>query len=271
MQQPVIAFIGAGNMASAIIGGLIQNNYPANKIIATNRSIKKSQALSKRFGIKTTQENCQAVIEADIIILGVKPIGVQPVCEEISSCIKDQLIISITAGNLIESIKTYLNTTNPVVRAMPNTPCLISKGMTGLFAGEGITSDQQIFVSSLFENIGELVWLDSEQQIDVVTALSGSGPAYFYYLVEALTKAGVELGLAPEISNKLVTQTALGATAMLVQQPIMTAEALRLAVTSHKGTTEAAIKVFDEYQLMEAINKAIQSATHRAEEIAKGG
>jgi pyrroline-5-carboxylate reductase len=271
MQQPVIAFIGAGNMASAIISGLIKNDYSANKIIATNRSIDKSEALTTKFGINTTQDNCQAVNGADIIILGVKPAAVQPLCEEISSCIKGQLIISITAGNLIDSIKSYLNTTNPVIRAMPNTPCLISKGMIGLYAGEGVSEEQQTFVSALFENIGEVVWLACEQQIDVVTALSGSGPAYFYYLVEALIKAGTDLGLDHNISNKLVTQTAFGATAMLTEPPTVTAQALRDAVTSPNGTTEAAIKIFDDQQLMETINKAIKAATHRAEEISKGG
>ena len=270
MQQPVIAFIGAGNMASAIIGGLIKNDYPADKIIATNRSIERSRALSNQFGIFTSQDNCQAVSDAEIIVLGVKPAGVQAVCEEISNCIKNQLIISITAGNLITSIKTFLNTTNPVVRAMPNTPCLVSKGMIGLFADERVSDDEKIFVGSLFQNIGEVIWLPSEQQIDVVTALSGSGPAYFYYLIEALIKAGNALGLDPAISSKLVTQTAIGATAMLSDQTLKSPETLRLEVTSPKGTTEAAIKVFDNHQLMETINAAIKSATLRAEEISKG-
>jgi len=267
MHYPETTFIGAGNMAGAVIAGLIKNGYPANKITATSRGAEKLQNLSNLYGIKTNQDNCQAVKNADVIILAVKPFVIQEVCNEIASHINQQLIISIAAGKTISSIKRFLNADNPVIRAMPNTPCLLSKGTIGIFAESGVTTTDQDFVTSLFANIGEVLWMDDEQQIDIVTALSGSGPAYYFYLTEALIKAGIDLGLSQDISTKLVNQTAIGAVAMLNNPPVLSAQALRKAVTSPNGTTEAATHVFDANNLSELVIKAVRAGTDRGREM----
>ncbi|RLA02877.1 MAG: pyrroline-5-carboxylate reductase [Gammaproteobacteria bacterium] len=267
MQYPVTAIIGAGNMATAVIAGLIESGYPADKIIAANRGQEKLQALSSKFGIGTTQNNRQAVQDAEVVILAVKPAVIKTVCTEIAEDIEQQLILSLAAGKKISTIKKYLDCNGPVIRAMPNTPCLLSKGTTGLFAEPQVSQTNRDFVTSLFSNIGEVVWLDSEIQIDVVTALSGSGPAYYFYLAEAMIKAGVELGLDEAISQKLVNQTALGSAAMLTNQPVTSAKDLRKAVTSPNGTTEAATNLFDKNELMKIIINGVRAGTNRGTEI----
>lgn len=269
MDYPRIAFIGAGNMANAIIGGLMQSGYPSEKIIVANPGTEKLRRLSEKFSIQGTQNNGQAIENADLIFLAVKPSVVQTVCEELSSNIQQQLIISIAAGKTIASIKKYLKADNPVIRAMPNTPCLLSKGSIGIFAETKVSEQSRKFISQLFENIGELVWLDNEQQLDIVTALSGSGPAYYFYLTEALIQAGVSLGLDPEISKKLTLQTALGAVAMLNEKPLQSAETLRKAVTSPHGTTAAAIEVFNDQNFMQLITSAVRCAAERAKEMSE--
>ncbi|MCP3675413.1 MAG: pyrroline-5-carboxylate reductase [Gammaproteobacteria bacterium] len=273
MHHPVIAFIGAGNMSSAIIAGLITNGYPAKKIIAANRGAEKLKQLSANLGIQTTQNNSNAAKQADVVVLGVKPFLIKTICEEIKPIISNQLIISVAAGKTISSIMQYLTTETSaditVVRAMPNTPCLILKGVIGLFTDKSTSVKNRDFVVTLFENVGEIVWLENEKQIDIVTALSGSGPAYYFYLTEALIKAGVELGLEERVSQKLVTQTAIGATAMLNSKPLQSAESLRKSVTSPHGTTAAAINVFDSNKVMEITSDAVAAGTNRGEEMSK--
>lgn len=268
-SQPSIAFIGAGNMAKAIITGLVESGYPAERIIATNRTIEKLQLLSSNLGINTSLSNAEAASKADVIILAVKPAVVTSVCEEMAEQIDKQLIISVAAGITIKLIKKHLNTNNAVVRAMPNTPCLLSKGTIGIFAEKDVESEQRDFIDSLFNNIGEIVWIATEHQMDIVTALSGSGPAYYFYLTEALIKAGVSLGLKEEVSSKLVNQTALGAVTMINNKPLQSATSLREAVTSPNGTTAAALKVFDDSNLMDIVSLAIDNATQRGIEMSK--
>jgi len=267
--QSTIAFIGAGSMAKAIITGLIDSGYPADKIIASNPSIEKLQSLSTSLAINTTLSNVEAVSQADVIILAVKPAIVASVCQEMAEHIDQQLILSVAAGITIPSIKKHLNTTNSVVRAMPNTPCLLSKGTIGIFAEQTVSPEQRSFIETLFNSIGQIVWIDDEHQMDIVTALSGSGPAYYFYLTEALIKAGVDLGLDEHISSQLVNQTAIGAVTMLNNKPLQSAADLRKAVTSPNGTTAAALKVFDDSSLIDIVAAAITSATNRGKEMAK--
>ncbi|MCP4274438.1 MAG: pyrroline-5-carboxylate reductase [Gammaproteobacteria bacterium] len=267
MHHPTLAFIGAGNMAKAIIGGLVRNGFPAENIITSDPGEEKRQTLAQEFNILTTNDNRQAAQSADIIILAVKPWNIPLVCEEIIDLVEQQLIVSIAAGKTTSSIGQYLGNFNRIIRAMPNTPCLIGKGMTGLFANSDVKQEDRDFINSLFENIGETTWLTDESQIDIITALSGSGPAYYFYLTEALIKAGINLGLSEDTATKLVTQTGLGSVAILADQPEQTAAHLRKAVTSPKGTTEAAITVFDDNQLMDIISKAVHSATKRGQEM----
>jgi len=256
-------------MSSAIIGGLIKSGYPPTNIIAANPSPQKLKPLSDNFTIRTTHDNNQAAEAADVVVLGVKPFLIQTVCADIQNAVSEKLIISIAAGKTINSIKKYLDSNNPVIRVMPNTPCLLAKGAIGLYAGADVSQLNQDYVSSLFTNIGEIIWLDTEQQMDIVTALSGSGPAYYFYLTEALVKAGHVQGLSEDISRKLVNQTALGSVAMLNDDLSQTAADLRKSVTSPNGTTEAAIKVFDQANLMQIVSNAVSSATNRGEEMSK--
>jgi pyrroline-5-carboxylate reductase len=267
--QPSIAFIGAGNMAKAIITGLVESGYPAEKIIATNRTVEKLQLLSSSLGINTSLSNAEAASKSDIIVLAVKPAVVTDVCAEMAEQIDKQVIISVAAGITIKLIQKHLKTNNAVVRAMPNTPCLLSKGTIGIFAEQDVKSQQLDFIDSLFGNIGEIVWISTEDKMDIVTALSGSGPAYFFYLTEALIKAGTNLGLEEEVSSKLVNQTALGAVTMLNDKPLQSATSLREAVTSPNGTTAAALKVFDDNNLMDIVSSAIDNATQRGKEMSK--
>ncbi len=269
MQYPILAFIGAGNMTKAIIGGLVKTGYPADKIIAANPGDEKLQQLSSEFGIRTTNNNSQAAISAEVVVLAVKPWVIPVVCKEIEDTVDQQLIISIAAGKTTTSIRKHLQNSHKIIRAMPNTPCLISKGMTGLFAQPEVVQQDKEFVSSLFQNVGDIIWIDNEQSMDIITALSGSGPAYYFYMTEALIKAGIKLGLDPDVSTKLVTQTAFGAVDMLTNQPLQSAEKLRNAVTSPNGTTEAAINVFDKNQLMDILADAVQAATNRGHEMSQ--
>ncbi len=267
MQSPVLAFIGAGNMAKAIIGGLVSSGYPAHNIIATNPGNEKLQALSNQFGIKTTNDNYQTAKSAEVIILAVKPWIVPLVCKEIEDVIGQQLILSIAAGKAIDSIQQYFQNNSNIIRAMPNTPCLISKGVTGLLAHKDVDQAKRDFVERLFNHIGDTCWITNEQQMDIVTALSGSGPAYYFYLTEALIKAGIELGLDDATCEKLVTGTALGSASMLTHQPVQSAESLRKAVTSPNGTTEAAIQSLDQNQLMKTILHAVEAGTKRGHDL----
>jgi len=267
MYLPTLAFIGAGNMAKAIIGGIVGNGYPAEKIIVSNPGNEQLQILSKEFNVQTTNANLQAAQAAEIIILAVKPWNIPVVCNDIVSSVEDKLILSIAAGKTTSSIGQYLRNCSRIIRAMPNTPCLIAKGMTGLFANPDVEQKDRDFITTLFENIGETTWIDDESQMDIITALSGSGPAYYFYLTEALIKAGIDQGLDEDVATKLVTQTGLGSVTILVDQPEQSAADLRKAVTSPKGTTEAAINIFDENQLMDIISKAVHSGTKRGQEM----
>ena len=270
LQFPQLCFIGAGNMAKAIIVGLVESGYPAQNIIASNRSVEKLQELEKSLSIRTSTDNLFAAKQAEVIILAVKPLIVPDVCEQISSVITDQMFISVAAGITTQSIQQSLKAKNPVIRAMPNTPCLLSKGAIGIFTGDSLSTSQKNLVLQLFKPIGEVVIIDEEQQMDIVTALSGSGPAYYFYLSQALIEAGVELGLSEDICTQLINQTALGSAEMLNQVPLQSAKDLRQAVTSPNGTTDAATRLFDEHKMNETIRKAVVKATQRGIEMSKG-
>ena len=269
MHQPNITFIGAGNMTTAIIAGLIGSGYSKSKITASNPSNEKLEMLATKYGINITSSNSEAIAQSDIIILGVKPGIVPIICGEISESIAEQMVISVAAGVTIETINNALSNDNLVIRAMPNTPCLVGKGAIGLYTASELTIQRREFINGLFDSLGQTVWVKTEHQINIVTALSGSGPAYYFYLTEALIKAGIELGLEPEVSSMLVNQTAQGSVAMLNNAEQLSAAALRQAVTSPKGTTEAATHVFDQHELMQIIEKAVSAATERGVEMAQ--
>ena len=264
-----LTFIGAGNMASSIIGGLISNGYPAELICAADPSEGALKQLSAQHGIHTSSSNATAIADADAIILAVKPQIMQQVLTAMAQDIQDKkpLIISIAAGITINNIQSWLQPDLPIVRTMPNTPALVQTGATGLYANDRVNNPQKAIASTIFESIGIAIWFDDETDMDRVVAISGSGPAYFFLVMEAIEQAGIGLGLQPKVARQLTLQTALGAAKLALAQNLDLAE-LRRRVTSPGGTTEAAVNELQAGELVQLFAKAIQAASARSKELA---
>ncbi len=264
-----LAFIGAGNMASALIHGLLTDGYPANDIIASDQLAEKRESLAG-FGIHTTDDNRQAVADADVIILAVKPQVLQAVCQEIQPAVAQSmpLIISIAAGINEASLAKWLGGNPAVVRTMPNTPAMVQTGATVMHANDNVSAEQKDLAESILRAVGITRWLDNEDLIDAATAISGSGPAYYFLIMETMKKAAEELGLPAETAHLLTLQTALGAARMAMESNEPPAE-LRNRVTSPGGTTEAAINHMMDRKLPESMIEAIVKARDRARELSQ--
>ena len=268
MSKTRIAFIGAGNMAASLIGGLRAKGLEAAQIRASDPGDETRARVSAEHGIEVFADNAQAIEGADVVVLAVKPQAMKAVCEAIRPSLKpDQLVVSIAAGITCASMNNWLGA-QPIVRCMPNTPALLRQGVSGLFATAQVTTEQRQQAQELLSAVGVALWLDEEQQLDAVTAVSGSGPAYFFLLIEAMTAAGVKLGLPADIAAQLTLQTALGAAHMAVSSDVDAAE-LRRRVTSPAGTTEAAIKSFQANGFEALVEKALGAAAHRSAEMAE--
>jgi pyrroline-5-carboxylate reductase len=265
-----ISFIGAGNMANAIIGGLIQNGHQAGNITATDAYQPQLDKVAAAFKINTTDNNNDALANADIVVLAVKPQQMQAVCEGIKATVQSQqpLIISIAAGITTGMFKQWLGENIALVRCMPNTPALVKTAASGLFATELVSEEQRASVKALLCAIGIAEWVDHETQLDAVTALSGSGPAYFFLMMEAMIDAGEKLGLSRKTAEQLCLQTALGSAKMALDSEDDVAE-LRRKVTSPNGTTEAAIHCFEEHKFREIVEHALNAADTRSKTLAK--
>lgn len=268
MTHPVITFIGAGNMGSSLIGGLINDGHPCDKIWAADPSDAKLAQLRDTFNIHTTTDNQHAVRTADIVIFAIKPQVFANIATSLANEIKQRgaLVISIAAGIREASIQEWLGGQTPIVRSMPNTPALIGCGATALFANHFVTPAQHSQAESIMRAVGITVWLPEEKMMDAVTALSGSGPAYFFRFMECMEQAGQELGLPPDITHLLTLQTALGAAKMAMENSTPLAD-LRRHVTSPGGTTEKALMVFEEMQLSTLVKQALSAAKLRSEEL----
>ena len=263
-----IAFIGGGNMASALIGGLYASQDRVGQIRVADPSPDVKERLEGQWPVNCFSSAADAISGIDTIVLAVKPQILPVVLDEIRDLVTpDQLIISIVAGIPVSRIAEQLGTLQPIVRTMPNTPALIGLGITALYASEACSQDQRQKADTLMQAGGETVWLENENLLNVVTAVSGSGPAYFFYLIEAMRNAGVRLGLSEEVAGKLALHTAYGASAMAINGDIDVAE-LRRRVTSKGGTTEAAIATFAAGNLESLVDSAISAATQRGEELA---
>src|SRR5690349_179178 len=268
MSKTRIAFIGAGNMAASLIGGLRAKGLEAAQIRASDPGEETRARVSAEHGIETFADNAQAIDGADVVVLAVKPQAMKAVCEAIRPNLKPhQLVVSIAAGITCASMNNWLGA-QPIVRCMPNTPALLRQGVSGLFATAQVTAEQRQQAQELLSAVGIALWLNEEQQLDAVTAVSGSGPAYFFLLIEAMTAAGVKLGLPADIAAQLTLQTALGAAHMAVSSDVDAAE-LRRRVTSPAGTTEAAIKSFQANGFEALVEKALGAAAHRSAEMAE--
>lgn len=270
MKNSKIGFIGAGNMANSIIRGLLADGYNSKNIWATNTELEKLDKLSN-LNINTSTDNRLAVSNTDIVVLAVKPQVLKDVISKIADLIREKkpLIISVAAAINLETLQNYLqDNTIAIVRSMPNTPALLKCGATGLFANSNCSQEQKKITESIFNSIGISVWVNSDEEIDSVAALSGSGPAYFFLMIEALQNAGAKLGLSQKTASLLSRQTALGAARMAIKSDGITIDQLRKNVTSPGGTTQAAIEILEKNQFPGLIEKAMQAAKQRAEELA---
>ena len=268
--SPTLAFIGAGNMAGSIIGGLVKNGWPAACIIASEPSEERLQQLSGEFGIQTTSDNHRAALEADIVVLAVKPQIMQVVIEPLEESFQKSrpLIVSVAAGIPEASLNTWAGGNMPIVRCMPNTPALMQKGASGLYANPLVSDEQKKLTEKVMNAVGISLWVDTEEGIDDVIALSGSGPAYFFLMMESMIEAGEKLGVDRETATRLVTQTALGAAMMARESDVDVAE-LRRRVTSPGGTTEQAILTFEKGGMRALVDDAMTACKGRAQEMAK--
>lgn len=268
MSKTRIAFIGAGNMAASLIGGLRAQGLDASQIRASDPGAEQRTKVHAEHGIEMFANNADAVEGADVVVLAVKPQAMKAVCEALKPSLKpEQLVVSIAAGITCASMNNWLGA-QPIVRCMPNTPALLRQGVSGLYATAQVSAAQRQQAEQLLSAVGIALWLDTEQQLDAVTAVSGSGPAYFFLLIEAMTAAGEKLGLPRETAAKLTLQTALGAAHMAVSSDVDAAE-LRRRVTSPAGTTEAAIKSFQADGFEALVEKALGAAAHRSAEMAE--
>lgn len=270
-MKPIIAFIGAGNMASSLIGGLVANDYPTDRIFASNPHNDSLAALQDRFHIKVTKNNKEAARQADVIVFAVKPMVLKSVVEELKTILKEKrpLLISVVTGISAEAILRWAEEpTLSLVRCMPNTPALLRCGITGLFANKEVSSEQRAIAESILRSVGVTLWFQKEEELDSVTAVSGSGPAYFFLIMEAMLDSAKEMGLNAEQAELLTINTALGAARMALESGI-DVRTLRQQVTSKGGTTEQAIKVLETGGIRELFSTALKAAKARAAEIAK--
>jgi pyrroline-5-carboxylate reductase len=262
-----IAFIGAGNMAKAIIGGLLAEGYSRSRIIAAGPRMETLDKVKREFAVDITTDNNAAATQAEVVILGVKP----QMLKEVSLALRDSLahkplIISVAAGITTESLASWLGEDQAIVRCMPNTPSQLRAGASGLFANKWVSDAQRSSANAILGAVGIVQWLDHEALLNPVTAVSGSGPAYFFLFMEAMIEAGEKLGLSRECATELTLQTALGA-AMLAKESQCDVAELRRRVTSPKGTTEQAINSFEQDQLRETVLSAMTACCNRALEL----
>jgi pyrroline-5-carboxylate reductase len=260
-----LGFIGGGNMAAALIGGLLQKGFAKSDIEVAETSPERRTWLDHEFGV-TVHANTEAATTSDVIVLAVKPQQLSEILRGLPPLKAEQLVLSIAAGVRAEDISRWLGGHPAVVRAMPNTPALVGAGIAGLFALLGVTDAQKAQASRILEAVGRAVWVQQEAQIDVVTAISGSGPAYVFYFIEALEQAGIDLGLPAETARLLTLQTFFGAAALAIKDQSAPAE-LRAKVTSKGGTTERGILALEEGGVGYAIGLAARAAAERAAEM----
>ncbi|WP_442768064.1 pyrroline-5-carboxylate reductase [Acinetobacter bohemicus] len=261
-----ICFIGGGNMAQALIGGLISRGLPPTRITVSD-PVEKVRLLLAEKDVCVTDDNIAAIRDADIVLFAVKPQVLASVLKPLKGLFEGKLVMSIVAGAEIATITTLL-ATDRIVRVMPNTPALVQTGAHGLYATDAVDSKDRELASQVLAATGLTLWVNSEAQIDAVTAVSGSGPAYFFYMMESMIRAGKNLGLDEKVATALTLQTALGAAQMAITSSNTPAE-LRKNVTSPNGTTQAALEVFDRAQISQNIQAALAAAQKRSQELAQ--
>ncbi|MDX1589090.1 MAG: pyrroline-5-carboxylate reductase [Oleiphilaceae bacterium] len=270
MSTPTLSFIGAGNMARAMIGGLLANGHPADRIWVSAPEDSHLQAMGRDFGVFYTTDNRYCAEQGDVLVMAVKPNIMAEVCRDVVSVVQNTrpLVVSIAAGLDTATLGRWLGGGVPLVRCMPNTPSLVGQGASALFATPEVSEAQQEQVSTLFEGIGMTLWLEDEEQMHAVTGLSGSGPAYFFLMLEALEEAGVEAGLPAETARRLAIQTMGGAARMAAESEHDPAR-LKRNVMSPGGTTEQAINTLETGHLRDLVKQAHKAAMSRSRTMQK--
>ncbi len=270
MPQPTIAFIGAGNMAGALIAGLIADGTDPATLLASDPDAGRRERLSANYGIRTLADNAAAVRAADVVVLAVKPQLLREVLSALQPALAERrpLLISIAAGIRTASLSAWAGADLPLVRAMPNTPAMIQAGASGLFAAPGVSAAQRDDAERILRAVGMVSWLDDEDTMDAVTAVSGSGPAYYFLVMEAMEAAARDLGLEPDVAHLLTLQTALGAARMAIEAKAEPGE-LRRNVTSPGGTTERALQALEDGGLRALFREALTAARDRSIELSR--
>jgi pyrroline-5-carboxylate reductase len=269
MTYGQIALLGGGNMGRALIGGLLRSGMRAELISVGEHLAAARASLSSELGITATADNARAIDGAGVVILAVKPQVAAAVLAPLAPLLASArpLLISICAGTRVAALEEWTLHAVPVVRAMPNRPALVGAGVTGLYAPHNITPAQRTLAQAIMQAVGEVVWVPSEDALDAVTALSGSGPAYFFLLAQLMAEAGMQLGLEKEAAQQLAAATLHGA-GLMARAPDADLTRLRVQVTSPGGTTEAAVRVMENADLRGTIARALAAAAARSRELA---
>ncbi len=269
MKDTNIGFIGGGNMARSLIGGLVADGVAPQRLWVAEPDAERRAGLAAQFGVNITAGNSELVAAVDTLVLAVKPQQMQDVCREIAAAVqaRGSLVISIAAGVRLAALQQWLDGEPALVRTMPNTPALVQSGATALYASPQVSKTQRELAEGIMRAVGLTLWLDEEAQMDAVTALSGSGPAYFFLVMEAMQQAGMQLGLTADMARLLTLQTAFGAAKMALESR-EDAAVLRRQVTSPGGTTERAIGILQQGGLETLFTQALSGARDRSQELA---
>jgi pyrroline-5-carboxylate reductase len=270
LNDKKIAFIGGGNMAQSLIGGLLNAGVDAAQITVADPDAAQRERVRKTHGVVAEDDNAAAVEGADVVILAVKPQVMHTAVAPLGVCFQARrpLLISIAAGVTVSALEHWLGARLPIVRTIPNTPALIGSGAAALFAGPGVSAEQRATAETILGAVGSTRWVAEESLMDAATAVSGSGPAYFFLMIELIETAARELGLDAETAHALTVQTALGAARMAKESGASAAE-LRRRVTSPGGTTAAALAVFEQEGLGRLVTDALRAARSRSGELAE--
>lgn len=270
MNNHSIGFVGAGNMAQAIMGGLIKTGTPASNIYISEPNGELATNLNEKLGINIVHSSTELFTHCDVIVLAVKPQVMRKVLTDLQGVTlrENAFIVSVAAGLPISLMQDWLAQSSPIIRVMPNTPALVGAGVSGLFASEQVSEAQKQIGESVLRAVGSVVWVDQEHLIDSITAISGSGPAYFFYFIEALEQAALQNGLNAEQAKLLSLETAFGAAKLALESDV-SAATLRQRVTSPGGTTQAALEVFKANDLPGSVDAAVTAAVLRAKMLAE--
>jgi pyrroline-5-carboxylate reductase len=261
-----IAFLGGGNMATALIGGLVARGFSIPNLSVIEPNVVARERLLAAYGVHISEAVDEATRAADTLVLAVKPQDMKTALAPVTPVVAGKLVISIAAGIRLATLSRWLGGHQKIVRCMPNTPALIGEGVTGIFAPPGVSDEERARAEKILTSVGGHAWVGEEQLLDPVTALSGSGPAYVFWFIEQLARSGEALGLPPETAAKLALDTVVGA-AKLAARSEDSPAVLREKVTSKGGTTEAALRVFASEKLAEGLGRALEAASRRGTEL----